>query len=194
MRVHSPSNSQRVAGVFATGVFLLAGGWLASQASYAASAESAVETAGESATGQTSEGGVNTSPVADSSSGGPNPAAAGESLTVALSGLRNGNGMVHVALFDDPAAFAAYDWDRALDIRSVSASAASSVAFSGLGAGPFAVSVHHDENGDGNFDMTGAYPLEGYGTSRATSAYDEPGFDEASVEPGDVAVQVFYIE
>ncbi|MCW8999991.1 MAG: DUF2141 domain-containing protein, partial [Kangiellaceae bacterium] len=51
--------------------------------------------------------------------------------------------------------------------------------------GDYAVSLFHDENNDNLLNLKRSkIPLEGYGTSRAMSKFDEPGFDRASIKLG----------
>lgn len=64
--------------------------------------------------------------------------------------------------------------------------------FDTLTDGPYAIALWHDENGDGQLDMTQGYPLEGYGTSGARDAYDEVPWSRAATEPGLVTVRMYY--
>ena len=49
------------------------------------------------------------------------------------------------------------------------------------------------EQGDDVFDKTDGYPDEGYGTSGARGAYNEPPFERAAVAPGVAQVNMFYL-
>ena len=56
--------------------------------------------------------------------------------------------------------------------------------FEDVPAGPFAVSVYHDENGDGTLDTNlVGIPSEDYGFSAdASGVFGAPSFEEASLE------------
>ena len=131
--------------------------------------------------------------------GGANPVADAEvvGLEVVVEGIRNEKGRVIVAVFDDPMAFEAYDYDRAIGYGEIDVDTATQgtvrLPFPELTSGPYAVSLFHDENNDYDFNMDGEWPLEGYGTSGAKDAYDEPTFEEAAVDGGSVIVRMFYL-
>jgi uncharacterized protein (DUF2141 family) len=113
----------------------------------------------------------------------PRPSGTGE-VEVTVHGLADRKGQVLVALFlggegwpgDQTRAFAT----AVLPIEGTSVS----TRFDGVPAGPFAVSVFHDENGDRKLD-TGLFgvPSEGYGFSRdARGTFGPPSFDDARIE------------
>ena len=121
-----------------------------------------------------------------------------EGLEIIITGIRSDNGKIIVAVFDTASPFEAYDYFRATEYGEFEAKQAmqgmAKVSFPNLSDGPYAVSFFHDENGDDDFNMDGDWPLEGYGTSGADDAYDEPTFDEAAVPPGRVIVPMFYLQ
>lgn len=118
----------------------------------------------------------------------------GAGLHVEITGVRNNKGTVIVLVFDDAVAFAAYDYERAVAFAEIAAATGTVLAeFSDLGRGQYAVTLFHDENGDDDFNTDGMYPLEGYGTSGASGAYDEPTFDEASVDADRISVRMQYL-
>ena len=120
-----------------------------------------------------------------------NPGAAG--LTVEIHDVRNDAGQVVVIVYDDKRAFEAYDYESAVSFAEVAAEAGElKVQFPELPTGSYAVSLFHDENDDGDFNLDGMTPLEGYGTSGANNWYDDPTFDEASTDSGHVSVRMFY--
>ena len=122
-------------------------------------------------------------------------ATANTSLDVTIEGVRSNAGKVLVFVFDNKVAYDAYDYTQAVGYAELDAStAAITYQFSDLTGGPYAIGLFHDENSNQNFDMQGDYPAEGYGTSGATSAYDDPSFSKASVEAGPVTIQVHYLQ
>ena len=134
---------------------------------------------------------VESGTVADSKA---NPATDAAGVLVEITNVRNDKGKVLVAVFEDVEAFEQYDYERARAYIEVAAEAGTVQAhFPRLNAGPYAISLFHDENEDYDFNMDGVYPLEGYGTSGARDSYHEPTFNEASVGPGRVAVRMYYL-
>ena len=116
-------------------------------------------------------------------------------LLVDITNVRNGNGKVVVFVFDDERAFEEYDYERAVAYTEIAAASGRLQAqFSELRAGPYAVSLFHDENDDDDFNMDGVYPLEGYGTSGAGDQYDEPTFEQASSDSGRISVHMYYLQ
>ncbi len=109
------------------------------------------------------------------------PALAAE-LTVVVTDLRNADGDVHIALYDDPARFP--DSDGMIDeVRPTITDSGATATFTGLTPGRYAVAVYHDENADHDFDQ-GPFgiPLENYAFSNgATAFFAPPSFDEAAI-------------
>ena len=87
-------------------------------------------------------------------------------IKVELTGMRNDNGKLGCSLFNGPEGFPRdgskvfrHAWAPIKNVRG-------ECFFSGVPAGDYAVSVFHDENGNGKFDMNWmGMPLEGYGFS-----------------------------
>jgi len=124
----------------------------------------------------------------------PSKTTSGTPLTVSINGSRNTKGKIYVLVFDNAAAFATYDYERAVGFAELPASTQRvTTKFPDLTGKAYAISVFHDENGNERFDMNGDYPTEGYGTSRAQSAYDDLKFHQASVRPGPIGVKLFYL-
>jgi uncharacterized protein (DUF2141 family) len=104
-------------------------------------------------------------------------------LTIRVTGARNTKGKIGVTLFQDAQGFPD-DTSKAirqqtLDIDPNTMSA--QVTFKGLPQGTFAVSVLHDENGNGKMDKNFVgMPKEGYGASNNPKKKKRaPTFDEA---------------
>jgi uncharacterized protein (DUF2141 family) len=109
------------------------------------------------------------------------PAAAGE-LTVRITGVRGGEGSVHVGLWRGREGFR----DDARTVRSARTPArdqAVDVTFRGLEAGRYAIIAYHDEDGDGELDrFFGMMPTEGWGLSNDPDIAGPPQFDAAAFE------------
>ncbi len=110
------------------------------------------------------------------------PAAAG-GLTVVIEKLRNGAGIVHLALWGRAEGFT--DANAALILREQPA-APGPVRFDlgDLKPGLYAIATYHDENGNGEFDKTWiGWPDEGLGFSNgAWIGLGPPSFEEAAFE------------
>ncbi len=118
-------------------------------------------------------------------------------LRVDITGLRSGDGKVHLAVFATPEAFPDNDamlaeaivWARAAGVHWV---------FSGLKPGTYALAVYHDENENREFDRGFlGIPLEGFGFSNdAPVIFGPPDFADAAVTvPGDgtrITIRMIY--
>lgn len=123
------------------------------------------------------------------------PHQTGEGLAVTLTGLRSASGQVVVLVFEDRQAFNRFDYRGAVGYRARAAVAGSlEINFPDLKAGPYAVTVFHDEDGDGDLTMAGQLPTEGYATSGALDAYDTPTFRQAAVARGSLRLNLNYLE
>ena len=106
------------------------------------------------------------------------------SLTVEVLGLRSKNGTVKAAVFKDAKGFPGPDWSGVVQQQqaTLSADGTSAVAvFNDLPLGKYAVSVIHDEDGNGklNRNLVGK-PTEGYGASNnPKKRMSAPPFEEA---------------
>ena len=115
-------------------------------------------------------------------------------LHVLISGTRNSTGNIVITVYDNADAYSRYDDEDIAAYTVVPASTDTmTIEFPGLTEGPYAVTIFHDEDSDAQFDMDGDYPVEGYGTSGARGAYDEPPFDRAAALPGAVLINMFYL-
>ena len=116
-------------------------------------------------------------------------------LIVNIDQVRNDKGTIWILVFDNEAAYDAYDFEKVISYKAVKPAEGDNQAkFPELTKGPYAIGIFHDENNNDDFDMArNGYPLEGYGTSGADTAYSEPDFKEASVMPDKpVHVRLFY--
>lgn len=112
---------------------------------------------------------------------------ANSTLDVSISGLRSVKGNVLICLTAKPKAFPDCSKDQAARKMSVAASASKMVEFAGVTPGTYAISLIHDENGNGKLDTRVIIPREGFGFSRnPTITFGPPKFAAASfgIVPG----------
>lgn len=187
-----PTNKQRIVAVGTTAALVFGGAWMASMAKHT-----------PVNAGEASQGIAETKPITmqETTLGSkaeipaPSKSASGAHLTVSIDGIRNTKGKIYVMVFDNAAAFASYDYQRTVGFAELPASVQRvATEFPDLSGKAYAISVFHDENGNQQFDMSGGYPTEGYGTSRAKSAYDDLEFHQARVKPGPIRVKIFYLK
>ncbi len=120
-------------------------------------------------------------------------AAQAQGLDLTVEGVRNDRGAILVLVFDRADAYDQLDYLSAVDYAEIPARAGTvSHRFAGLTAGPYAVFLFHDENGDQDLNYTATAFLEGFGASGAPNPADEPSFAEAAVPPGPVTVKLHY--
>jgi uncharacterized protein (DUF2141 family) len=105
-------------------------------------------------------------------------------LVVIVSELRNDHGSIRCTLFSSASGFPS-DPTRAVARASATPRGGrGECVFDDLAPGTYAVAVHHDEDGEGDFD-TGIFgiPTEGVGASRdARGSMGPPSFDDARIE------------
>lgn len=112
-----------------------------------------------------------------------------DALTINVNNIRNGEGAVVIAAFDDPAAFEAMDITKAMALAYVPANSASvSVTFQSLPPGAYAAVAMHDENMDGDLNMNGDVPIEGYAFAAMGPSGLASKFEDAAVQAGDEGV------
>ena len=104
-------------------------------------------------------------------------------LTIRITGARNAKGKIGVTLFQDGQGFPD-DTSKAIRQQSVEIdpnTMSAQVIFKDVPQGIFAVSVLHDENGNGKMDKNFVgIPKEGYGASNSPKKKRRaPTFDEA---------------
>lgn len=103
------------------------------------------------------------------------------SLEVKMNGFKSDTGKVKVGLYDSEGNFLKTATKRLEgDIKQ----GKSSVTFKDLPKGIYAVSVFHDENGNGQLDKNGfGIPTEGYGTSNDAKGFMGPAaYEDAKFE------------
>lgn len=116
-----------------------------------------------------------------------------QGLTLTIEGVRNAKGSVVVMVFDKAGAYNALDWSGAVDLADIPAKPGRLThRFADLKAGPYAVLLFHDENGDQDLNFFGDRLLEGIGASGVTAANAYPAFADAAVPPGPVTVRLHY--
>ena len=101
-----------------------------------------------------------------------------------MTGFKNDEGLARVAVFLDAGGWPDQE-DSVIATAVIPISDGQAVAvFEEIPAGPFAVSVFHDENDDGELDSdTLGIPSEDYGFSRdARDMFGAPSFKEARIE------------
>lgn len=112
------------------------------------------------------------------------PAFAGRIL-VTVSGVRDAQGNVFVGLYSNPNDFLnGSHCDRYVKIRASTQPV--TVAFDNLNPGEYAVGAYHDENGNGQLDLSPmGFPIEGYALSNGVRAvFAKPTFVEAAFTVG----------
>ena len=110
---------------------------------------------------------------------GPPPA-----VELRIENLRNERGMLRICIISDPSHFPNCQDDDGALTRSV-ASSTRSVSFR-LPPGTYAVSLIHDENGNGKLDTLLGIPKEGFAFSRNPPIrFGAPRYDEASFRVGE---------
>jgi len=129
-------------------------------------------------------GGAGAAPAAEAGAEG---VAAGEhDLTVTVTGLRNGRGKVLACLASAATAFPDCKGTGAARHAIVSANKGTvTVEFGPVPPGTYAISLFHDENGNGKLDTVMMIPREGYGFSRdAAVRFGPPRFAAAAFTVG----------
>ncbi len=109
------------------------------------------------------------------------PAGAAD-LKITIAGLRNSNGVLRLSLFNREDTFLESE-GRVASVRLQIWRQPMDVYFVGLPPGTYAVTVHHDEDGDGkiNRNLVGI-PHEGYGFSNdANGVVGPPSFIQTAV-------------
>lgn len=116
-------------------------------------------------------------------------AAATYEVKVTLTGMRSANGQVLACLTAQPSGFPDCTGDPAAHHLAIPAGAGVILDFGSVPPGLYAVSVVHDENGNGKLDKRLMLPREGYGFSRdAPVRFGPPRFAAAAFAvTGDVS-------
>ena len=97
-------------------------------------------------------------------------------------GLRNNNGDVHIALYDNPDAFPSSD-KMLREVQKPIINRQVKHRFVDLKPGNYALATYHDENGNDSFDTNFlGLPIEGYAFSNDAKVFlGPPSFLEAQI-------------
>jgi uncharacterized protein (DUF2141 family) len=122
----------------------------------------------------------------------------GATVTVDVEGLRDLRGVIRACLTSRAAAFPECEKDPEAQDLTVPARNGPVLVFHHVAPGTYAVSLFHDENGNGRLDRSMGMPSEGYGFSRDAAVwFGPPKFDAAKVAVGTLdcvlTVKVRYI-
>ncbi len=113
-------------------------------------------------------------------------AASGVNVDITLSGLRNAKGQVLVCLATNPKSFPDCSKDPGAKKKSVAAINGSTVHFTGVMPGTYAIAIVHDENGNHKMDLSLFLPKEGWGLSRnPKTRMGKPKFSNSAFLVGD---------
>lgn len=111
-------------------------------------------------------------------SAGPSPV---HDVSVTIGGLRSERGQILACLTADPHTFPDCDRDPSARKATVAATGHVVIDFGPVPDGRYAISLFHDENGNGKLDKALMIPREGYGFSRdAPVRMGPPSFDKAA--------------
>jgi uncharacterized protein (DUF2141 family) len=120
-------------------------------------------------------------------------------IKVEVTGFRNDKGQLGCSLWPGPQGFPRDDSHILGHLWAPIRGARGECFFKGVPAGDYAVTLFHDENGNGKFDSNFVgYPLEGYGFSNnAKATFKAPSFDECKFHydgngTKQIPVQVIY--
>lgn len=121
--------------------------------------------------------------------GAPAPTA---ELEIGIEKLRSAKGSIRLCLTREEAYFPDCKADPRA-IRSSAPAGEAKLSLSGLAPGAYAMSVIHDENGNGKLDKLGFVPREGFGFSRNPKIrFGPPSFQSVrfSIAPGRSSTRV----
>ena len=114
-------------------------------------------------------------------------------------GLKNEKGQVLALLFNSEEGFPG-EKEQAVALKKLKVShLQTGFSFEGLSAGKYAISLVHDENGNGKMDSKiFEVPSEGYGTSNnVKTTLRPPSFEEAKIHLNNpsksISISVFYL-
>lgn len=114
----------------------------------------------------------------------------GAAVRVTVTDLRSSKGLVQACLTADPRAFPDCSRDKAAHTLTVPAAEGVVLDFGRVAPGRYAISLLHDENGNGRADKSlGLIPKEGFGFSRdAPVRMGPPKFAAAAFDVDDEPV------
>ncbi len=113
----------------------------------------------------------------------------GADVRVSIIGMRSARGQILACLTTRPAAFPDCTNDPASHKLSLPVTSPMELDFGPVAAGRYAISLIHDENGNGKLDTRIGMPREGYGFSRdAAVRFGPPRFSAAAFAVGEAPV------
>ncbi|WP_035384952.1 DUF2141 domain-containing protein [Ferrimonas futtsuensis] len=121
-------------------------------------------------------------------------------LTISVESIRNQQGALLLALFDNPKAYDSLDEHSAVASLALRPMAGgNTVTLRDLPPGEYVITALHDENRNEQLDTNKrGFPVEGYGYSRNAGALKTPKFSEAvfSLTPGNAtqSIKLIYIK
>lgn len=114
----------------------------------------------------------------------------GVDVTATVSGLRSQQGQVLACLTTNPRDFPDCRHDPAARKLALPARNGMTLDFGAVASGDYAISLLHDENGNGKADMVVMVPREGFGFSRdAAVRFGPPRFASAMFVVGNEPVR-----
>jgi len=105
------------------------------------------------------------------------------SLTINVDKLRNSQGIVQFALYNKDGSIPDEDFKKCYKLMKAKITkGTSTITFTGIPAGKYAVNVFHDENNNGKIDKGFILPIEGIGFSNFNTIglSNRPNFEKAS--------------
>jgi uncharacterized protein (DUF2141 family) len=117
--------------------------------------------------------------------GATGPGAGPGDVAATVTGLRSSKGQVFACLTTRSATFPQCDRDPQARVLRLPAATTVELNFGPIAAGRYAISLFHDENGNGRLDKRLVIPREGYGFSRnAPVVMGPPSFASAAFTVG----------
>lgn len=111
----------------------------------------------------------------------PLTAAQTGTLTVTVTNLRTTEGVIKIALFNSEKGFPKIE--NAIRKSEIPANGKTTVTYNNIPYGTYAITVMHDENGNGKLDTKMmVIPAEGVGTSNNPKLTGPPSFKKAKFE------------
>ncbi len=114
-----------------------------------------------------------------------------QEITVHIRGIRSEKGTVRFALYNSRASYKNLDESQAfarLELRPWGKSV--KVTLGDVPKGKYALSVHHDENGNGKMDYLLMIPREGYGFPDHYTGIGKPDFEQIALTVTDADLSI----
>lgn len=104
-------------------------------------------------------------------------------MTVTIDGVDASGGAIHVLAFNDKRAFEGNMFAKMVSYVKIPATEGTvSGTLKGLEPGTYAIMLHHDANDNGELEMKGPVPAEGWGYSNGAGTTAPPTFEEAAFD------------